>query len=187
MPDSILRSKELSPGAKLLYGRLCRFVGKNLYCWPSVAKLASLLGVSDRQIQNYFKELQGKHYLKKGTRFENGGQMTNRIELLWHPSFQNEQSLRRGAKSSSLPPVKDISPKESHSQESHSEVERDGVQLVSPKEGHKESQKISLDFGKWAVDVGLVSPADRGKRLTEERRERLRQARLRARNEHGKV
>ena len=56
MPDSVLRSEELSPGAKLLYGRLCRYVGKNLFCWPAVATLAALLGVGERQIQNYLKE-----------------------------------------------------------------------------------------------------------------------------------
>jgi hypothetical protein len=48
VPEAIARSKELPPGAKLVYGRLLRFAGARGFCWPSVMKLAVEVGLGER-------------------------------------------------------------------------------------------------------------------------------------------
>jgi len=49
VPEALLRCPDLSPSAKLLYGRLARFAGENGRCFPSVETLAVELGMTARQ------------------------------------------------------------------------------------------------------------------------------------------
>jgi hypothetical protein len=60
IPDALVRSKTLSAGAKLIYGRLARYAGQDGECHPAVRTLASEIGMSTRQTQNYLAELEGE-------------------------------------------------------------------------------------------------------------------------------
>src|SRR4051794_23269339 len=57
-PYWILEHRGISAGAKLCYIRLLGFAGKDARCYPSLEKLGTSLGVSERQARDYVKELE---------------------------------------------------------------------------------------------------------------------------------
>ena len=63
VPNYVLRSGELSPGAKLTYAMLISYAWQNDFCFPGQARLAKDIGVTDRSVRTYLKELQQKRYL----------------------------------------------------------------------------------------------------------------------------
>src|SRR5689334_21321306 len=83
-PIERLPTKELSQGAKLAYGRLMRYSGKDGRCFPSEATLGVSLGVKEKQARNYISELAQKGFIAKRQR---GLKQTNQYEFLWHKSF----------------------------------------------------------------------------------------------------
>lgn len=58
IPGWLERRLEISPGAKLCYARLCRYAGKLGVAFPDQRELADSLGVTDRQVRRYYRELQ---------------------------------------------------------------------------------------------------------------------------------
>jgi hypothetical protein len=58
-PNWLLRRsvKEISWGAKATFGRLTEFAGVNGKCFPPVERISEELGVSERTIQRYLREL----------------------------------------------------------------------------------------------------------------------------------
>lgn len=54
---------EISAGAKLIYARMYRYSGKNGVCNPRQEVLAKSVGVSDRQIRTYLKELEDNNLI----------------------------------------------------------------------------------------------------------------------------
>lgn len=48
---------QLSHGAKMCYGRLARYAGKNGVCFPGIKTLAKEIGVCRRAVDDYMKEL----------------------------------------------------------------------------------------------------------------------------------
>jgi hypothetical protein len=58
VPNWLMVRPEISQGAKLCYGRLCQFAGKDGNCYPTKMRLAKELGVSDRMVYNYIRELE---------------------------------------------------------------------------------------------------------------------------------
>ena len=57
-PYRLLERRGLGAGAKLCYIRLLGFAGKDARCYPSLEKLGTSLGVSERQARDYVKELE---------------------------------------------------------------------------------------------------------------------------------
>ena len=57
-PYWLLEHRGISTGAKLCYIRLLGFAGKDARCYPSLEKLGTSLGVSERQARDYVKELE---------------------------------------------------------------------------------------------------------------------------------
>ena len=57
VPDWLMRRGEITPGAKLLYGLMARYAGKNGQCFPRQSKLAADMQVSARWVQAMLKEL----------------------------------------------------------------------------------------------------------------------------------
>jgi hypothetical protein len=57
IPPWLLRREEVSPGAKLCYSLLSAIFGEEENDEPSVAEMATDLGVSERQVQRYLAEL----------------------------------------------------------------------------------------------------------------------------------
>ena len=58
LPNFILRSASLSPGAKLTYAMLLSYAWQDDYCFPGQEKLSQHLGTSLRSTNTYIKELQ---------------------------------------------------------------------------------------------------------------------------------
>ena len=110
VPDPVMASA-LSPGAKLTYGVLCRFAGKDGVCYPTLRTIAERLGVSERHAKRYLSELINQGYLERERGDRRG---PNRYYFLWRPEFAafelegTDLSLREGTNSS---------PKESHIRE----------------------------------------------------------------------
>mgnify|MGYP001182385519 CR=1 FL=1 len=50
LPNWLLSKPELTPNEKILYARLCQYAGRHGYAYPSVARLADDLAVSERTI-----------------------------------------------------------------------------------------------------------------------------------------
>ena len=57
-PYWLLEHRGISTGAKLCYIRLLGFAGKDARCYPSMERLGTSLGVSERQARDYVKELE---------------------------------------------------------------------------------------------------------------------------------
>ena len=57
VPLWLLSQREITAGAKLLYGRLITFAGKDGRAYPTQRTLGNELGVSDRQIRYLVAEL----------------------------------------------------------------------------------------------------------------------------------
>lgn len=68
-------------GAKLCYGRLCRYAGKRTYAFPSQERLAAALGKQMRQVQRYLQELISLQLLEQK---QMGGRYPNRYYFLNH-------------------------------------------------------------------------------------------------------
>lgn len=123
VPEALARYRGLSPGAKLAYGRLVRYGGQKGDCYPAVPTLASEIGVSVRQTQNYLAELERNKLIRRLTRLSVSGQQSNAYQFLWHHLLEAavKKTAPEGVKDIAPEGVKDSSPKESHLEESHSE------------------------------------------------------------------
>lgn len=123
VPETLVRTDAISPGAKLAYGRLCRYAGQDGRCYPAVGTLGSEIGISERQAQRYLAELERANLIRRVERFVDGAQVSNAFEFLWHSIFATGVTdlSREGVTDISPPGVTDPSPKESHFEESHFE------------------------------------------------------------------
>lgn len=63
VPNAILRSSSLTPAAKMTYAMLLSYAWQNDYCFPGQERLAKDIGVSDRSVRTYLKELEEKGLL----------------------------------------------------------------------------------------------------------------------------
>lgn len=132
IPEGLVRCASIGAGAKLAWGRLARYAGAKGWCIPSKKVLARELGVGPRQAQKYITELERHRLLRRRPRFNGRGQTSNEYEFLWHELFEDGENDRSwgGENDCSGEGENDRSPKESQSEESHSE----------------ESQNIDLDY-----------------------------------------
>lgn len=82
VPLWLLARTEVSPGAKLCFGRLVTYLGGNTIAWPKQETLAEQLGVKTRQVREYLRELE-THHLIETTRGGRGNPA--KISLISHP------------------------------------------------------------------------------------------------------
>ena len=64
VPNAILRAKEISQGAKLVYAMLLSYAWHNNSCFPGQDRLADDLSISRRSVNTHIKELEAKRYIK---------------------------------------------------------------------------------------------------------------------------
>src|ERR1035441_6056378 len=83
VPEAICKCG-LSAGAKLVYGRLCRYAGEDGRAYPSISTLGSELGISGKQARRYVRELEDECFIRpertKGKR--------SHYLFLWHAVFE---------------------------------------------------------------------------------------------------
>ena len=63
VPNHILISNQLSPGAKLTYAMLLKYAWQNDFCFPGQERLAKDMGVSDRSVRTYLQELETQRFV----------------------------------------------------------------------------------------------------------------------------
>lgn len=82
--NPILRFKGLSPGAKIVWGRLYRFAGKKGKIFPAMQTVADDIGMSRKQARRYLHELVDMKFLAlvadKGH--------SNDYHFCWHSAFE---------------------------------------------------------------------------------------------------
>lgn len=64
VPDAILKSGDISAGAKLVYALLLSYAWHNDYCFPGQDRLAEDIGISRQSVNTHVKELQRKGFVK---------------------------------------------------------------------------------------------------------------------------
>lgn len=64
VPNAILRAKEISQGAKLVYAMLLSYAWHNNSCFPGQDRLAEDLSISRRSVNTHIKELEAKQFIK---------------------------------------------------------------------------------------------------------------------------
>lgn|SRR5579871_1229262 len=63
VPNHVLESAVLSPGAKLAYAMLLKYAWQNDYCFPGQRRLSKDMGVTDRSVRTYLQELEQKQFI----------------------------------------------------------------------------------------------------------------------------
>lgn len=93
IPEALVTVREISPGSKFCYGRLCRYAGQNGQCFPFQSTLAEELGVSDRTIRTYITELEEFGLIEQ---HQQGLGKPNIIKFLDHYLFTSDgQNVQR--------------------------------------------------------------------------------------------
>ena len=63
VPNHMLRSAKISPGAKLAYTMLLSYAWQNDFCFPGQEQLGKDIGVAVRSVRTYLQELETKGFL----------------------------------------------------------------------------------------------------------------------------
>ena len=63
VPNHVLESEKLSPGAKLTFAMLLKYAWQNDYCFPGQERLAKDMGGGVRSIVRYVQELETAGYI----------------------------------------------------------------------------------------------------------------------------
>jgi hypothetical protein len=115
VPEPICRFKGLSAGAKMIYGRLCRYAGKDGAAYPSISMLGAETGIGETQARGYIKELEHERFIavdRENRHFrKDGSGGSNGYVFLWHSAFLGEAGALRKAprplrKTEGVPPRK---------------------------------------------------------------------------------
>jgi len=63
VPNHLLESNRVSPGAKLAYAMLLKYAWQNNYCFPGQDRLARDMGSGKRSVVRYMQELEKAGYV----------------------------------------------------------------------------------------------------------------------------
>jgi DNA-binding MarR family transcriptional regulator len=64
VPNAVLKSSEISSGAKLVYALLLSYAWHNDYCFPGQERLACDIGISRQSVNTHVKELERKRFIR---------------------------------------------------------------------------------------------------------------------------
>jgi AraC-like DNA-binding protein len=107
IPEWLEVRNEITPGAKLCYARLARHANRETgLAWPKQETLARELGVSERQVRDYLRELEQHNLIESKRR---GLKKPNEYRFLRHPWMASDLDRNRGSvpdRNSSSGPLK---------------------------------------------------------------------------------
>lgn len=63
VPNHVLKSEKLSPGAKLAYAMLLSYAWQNDYCFPGQERLAKDMGSGLRSVVRFIQELEKNNFV----------------------------------------------------------------------------------------------------------------------------
>ena len=104
----VIRDKELSVTARLVFTVLCTFADKdNRGCWPSNDKVAEAAGVSKSTVIRACKELEARGVIARSDRFEKGGQISSYTHIVGHnaPCYDGVAPMTPPSSTDDTPPV----------------------------------------------------------------------------------
>ena len=118
IPNWLMRRPEVAPSAKLVYGRLCQYAGRDGIAYPALDTLAAEVGVTRRHVCRIINDLEtlGLIQRKQQTR-DNGASSTNIFSFIKHVWLSGggvTPMSPRGVTSMSPGGVTSMSPKEVH-------------------------------------------------------------------------
>jgi hypothetical protein len=134
IPNWLLRRTDISHGAKLCFGRLMQFAGRNDHCFPDQETLAEEVGVSVRTIQEYLAELESKPYIESQRRGRG-----NVYYFVKHPDIKFKRDTKHP---SCREHTQDSSPDE-HTQDSASRFDS-RIESTSNQEKHSEGKNTAV-------------------------------------------
>jgi hypothetical protein len=145
VPNWLMRRPDINATAKLIYGRLCQYAGRDGLAYPSIDTLAVEVGIKRRQMCNVLKTLEDVQLIRRQIQTrDNGGNTTNVYEFLDHKWIHDGvQPIAPGGVQFNTP---------------------GGVQSIAPKENHKslrESKGICLSFGEKDLALDDDTPTNR--------------------------
>lgn len=99
IPNAILKCRELSATAKLLFGRLCQYAGADGEAFPSYSTLGEEVGIERRQAIRAIRELEEFGLIRAVARRRyDGSHSSNSYVFLWHTIFSEDGSPSLGGK-----------------------------------------------------------------------------------------
>jgi len=95
--NTVMRRTDLSPMAKLLWGRLSQFAGRNGQCYPTQYRLAEELGCVPRTILRALRELEDAGLIRRKSPSGQARLMraTTRYEFIWSTNLVDSQASQR--------------------------------------------------------------------------------------------
>lgn len=91
IPANVRYDKDLTDGAKLLYGEITALCNEKGYCWASNSYFAELYGVSKVTISNWIRQLKEKGYIESVIKYKEGTKEIDKryIKILNDPIKEN--------------------------------------------------------------------------------------------------
>lgn len=146
LPNRILKHRDLSLGARMTYGMLLSYAWQKDFCHPAQDRLAVDLGVSDRSVRTFLKELRDSRLV---TWKQQGLNKPNIYYLLKLPDAPDE--LHAGPADSSGPDRKQASvqDRQSTSDKEYPKKNTKPVNVIpvpSRETFSRDDQRIHLDY-----------------------------------------
>jgi hypothetical protein len=169
IPEALARYCDVSPTAKLAYGRLVRCAGEDGRCFPSVKALARKIGVQERRARACLAELEAAGFIRRkiqpglpGSPSSHGGP--------WQATVHRYLERRRGR----VELAAAGGPGDGRLQERHCITRREPAPRIElqPSEAHGRTSDLHSNrlhfgvllqavFAEFAADSGLFESAER--------------------------
>lgn len=131
IPNAILQHPGLTPSAKLMWGRLAQFAGRDGSCYPSLPRLATELALSKRQVMRVIAELERGGFIEverpEGTAKKSNRHASNSYWFIEHPCLSEPEAV------TSMSPLEPVS-SDIHVAEAVTCVSPEAVTSMSPKD-----------------------------------------------------
>ena len=93
VPNFMLKSDTISPGAKLAYAMLLHYAWQNNYCFPGQERLATDMGAGKRSVIRFMAELERAGFIAVTRR---GLGQTNLYQLFLQPKKKGKSATAHG-------------------------------------------------------------------------------------------
>ena len=110
IPNCIVEAIDIPPSAKLLYGLLSSYAGKNGLCYPPQAELAEKLNLKEDTIKRILYLLSETGYIEiiNPQGIDRLRHYNNSYKFLWKEGFANSLKMSAGPEVDSVPPLKSV-------------------------------------------------------------------------------
>jgi hypothetical protein len=168
IPEQVSRFKGLSPGAKIVYGRLCRYAGKDGKVYPSMPTLGLEIGIGSKQVRRYVRELENGGFVRSEPE---AGKVSHYV-FLWHSAYQGETgAVRKGGRplpKTRVPENGSTTPPENGTPVNGRQRESDSLR-GSQEESQSDYQRTNRKYRDSHAD-GSARPSEPKKTITEQER-----------------